>query len=290
MTYAVSRLADTRCRVGESPVWDGERNRLLWADCRAGRIYVHDFNVGELFNWTLPEQVRSFGLAEASRLVVALISGIYLFDTQSQGLEFLVDPEPEHAGSRSSRRLNDGKVGPDGAFWVGSMHTDAPTAALYRITPDGQCERKVEGLSTSNGLAFSADGTVMIHTDSRAEWIDRYSLDASTGELGERTRIATPGEADGRPDGGAFDSEDCYWSAGVTAGCINRYDLNGRLLEKIPVPVRAPTMPCFGGPDMKTLFITSLRRENGAGDECGNVFMMSVDVPGVPIGRFGFPV
>jgi sugar lactone lactonase YvrE len=127
----------------------------------------------------------------------------------------------------------------------------------------------------------------MVHSDSRAEWIDRYRLDPKTGVLSQKTRIATPGEADGRPDGGAFDAEGCYWSAGVSAGCLNRYDMNGRLIERIPVPPKAPTMPCFGGPDLRTLFFTSLRRQGDATDACGNVFMMEVDVAGVPVGRFG---
>ncbi|TKT69883.1 SMP-30/gluconolactonase/LRE family protein [Aquamicrobium sp. LC103] len=286
MPYIFSRLAETRCTVGECPVWDGGQNRLLWTDIPHGRIYVHDFNKDELSHWDFPERVCSFGLTDDDRLVVALTSGVYLFDVHSHALTLLVDPEPEQGEKRPANRLNDGKVGPDGAFWVGSMHAGAPTAALHRVTPDGRCERKVEGLHTSNGLAFSHDGRVMIHTDSRGGWIDRYALDPATGELSGRARIATPGEAEGRPDGGAFDLEDCYWSAGVSAGCINRYDMSGRLLERIHVPVRAPTMPCFGGPDMKTLFFTSLRRPDEAGDECGNVFMMEVDVAGVPVGRF----
>ncbi len=285
MHYEISILAETRCRVGESLVWDADQERLLWADIPAGIIYVHDARRDRLSHWQLPEAVGSFGLADDGRLVVALLSGVHLYDPQSQELEFLVDPEPEQAAKRPNSRLNDGKVGPDGAFWVGSMHADGPTAALFRITADGRAERKVEGLATSNGLAFSADGRTMFHADSRQQWIDRYDLDPGTGTIGNRTRIATPGDADGRPDGAATDMEGAYWSAGVSAGCLNRYDRDGRLLERIAVPPKAPTMPCFGGKDMRTLYFTSLRHED-AGPDCGNVFMMRVEVPGVAIGRF----
>ena len=285
MDRKISTLAETRCQVGESLVWDAGQERLLWADIPAGIIYCHDTRRGGLTRWQLPEAVGSFGVADDGRLVVALLSGIYLFSPESQELEFLVDPELEQTKKQPRNRLNDGKVGPDGAFWVGSIHVDAPTGTLFRVTADGRAERKVEGLATSNGLAFSADGRTLFHSDSRQQWIDRYDLDPVTGNIANRVRIATPSEADGRPDGGATDMEGAYWSAGVSAGCLNRYSRDGQLLERIAVPPKAPTMPCFGGMDMRTLFFTSLRPQD-AGPDCGNVFMMRVEVPGVPTSLF----
>lgn len=285
MAHEIVTLAETHCRVGESIVWDAERGEVLWADIPAGLIYRHDAASGALSQFQLPEAVGSFGLADDGRLVLGLVSGVHLYNRESGALEFLVDPEPEHKDKRPKSRLNDGKVGPDGAFWVGSMHGDDASAALYRVSGDGRVERKAEGLSTSNGLAFSADGRTLFHSDSRQQWIDRYDLDPATGALSNRTRIAEPSDADGRPDGGACDVEGAYWSAGVSAGCLNRYDRDGRLLARIAVPCKAPTMPCFGGADMKTLYFTSLRRDD-AGPECGNVFMTRVDVAGAPVGRF----
>jgi sugar lactone lactonase YvrE len=273
------------CQVGEGATWDADTNSFLWADIPAGIIYELDWASRERRQYQFPEAVGSFGLADDGRLVVALVSGVHLYDRVSGDLHLLVDPEPEQAPNRPQHRLNDGKVGPDGAFWVGSMHTQAATAALYRVTGDGRAGRKVEGLGTSNGLAFSGDGRTLFHSDSKQQWIDRYDLDPATGSLSNRTRIATPGEADGRPDGAATDVEGCYWSAGVSAGCLNRYDRNGQLLERIAVPPRSPTMPCFGGPDMKTLFLTSLRRADASPD-CGKVFATRVNVAGVPVGRF----
>ena len=273
------------CQVGEGATWDAESGKFLWADIPAGIIYELDWASRELKQYQLREAVGSFGLADDGRLVVALVSGVHLYDRASGGLELLVDPEPDQAPNRPQHRLNDGKVGPDGAFWVGSMHTQAMTAALFRITGDGRAERKVEGLGTSNGLAFSADGRTLFHSDSKQQWIDRWDLDPTTGETSNRTRIATPGDTDGRPDGAAADVEGCYWSAGVSAGCLNRYDRNGVLLERIAVPPRSPTMPCFGGPDMKTLLLTSLRRADASPD-CGKVYITQLDVAGVSVGRF----
>lgn len=280
------KVAASHCRVGESPVWDPENDALLWCDVHAGRIYRLHTPTSALAQWQLPERVGSFGLADDGRLVVALASGVHLFDLESGALSFLVDPEPEQAPMRPGNRLNDGKVGPDGAFWVGSMHQDGPTASLYRITADGRAERKVTGLGTSNGLAFSADGKTMFHSDSKQCWIDRYDFDAATGALSNRKRIARPGEAEGRPDGAATDMAGCYWSAGVSAGRLNCFAHDGTLLQSVAVPPKRPTMPCFGGGDMRDLYFTSIRRPDDASEDSGGVFKMRVEVPGVPVPRF----
>lgn len=282
----IIKVADTHCRIGESPVWNADTQSLLWCDINAGRIYNLDTQTGGIEDWTLPERIGSFGLTDDSRLIVALGSGVHLFEPRSGALSLLVDPEPEHAPNRPANRLNDGKVGPDGAFWVGSMHAESATAALYRITADGRAERKVTGLGTSNGLAFTSDGRTMFHSDSKQCWLDRYDLDPRTGVISNKTRIAEMSEADGRPDGAATDMDDRYWSAGVSAGRLNCFDRDGVLLKTILVPPKRPTMPCFGGPDMRTLYFTSLRHPDDASDNCGDVFALRADVPGVKVSRF----
>ncbi len=290
MANTIDCLVDAKCALGESPVWDEAHNRLLWADIDGAAIHAVDLKDGHTSKWRLPGKVGSFGLCGSERLVVGLPDGVYLFDPASGGIELIVDPEPE----RPTNRLNDGKVGPDGAFWVGSMDDrpdKEPVAALYRVTADGSVERKVDGLTVSNGLGWSGDGRTMFHSDSRAAWIDRYDCDPATGALSNRTRIAELTNEQGRPDGAAVDVEGAYWSCGVSAGAINRFDRDGALLEKIPLPVPTPTMCCFGGSDMKTLFITSLR-VNVAPEVLekhpltGGILTMRTDVAGAPVGRF----
>ena len=104
----------------------------------------------------------------------------------------------------------------------------------------------------------------MFFADSRGPWIDRWRFDRWTGTMSERTRFADPDEATGRPDGGSCDAEGFYWSAGVSAGRLNRFAPDGTLAEAYDVPVPAPTMPCFGGPGFATLFLTSLREGRSA--------------------------
>jgi sugar lactone lactonase YvrE len=190
-------------------------------------------------------------------------------------------------------RLNDGKVGPDGAFWVGSMvaHGDArPAGALYRIDQSGGVARMVDGVRVSNGLAWPADGETMFYADSRGPWIDRWKFDRWSGEIAERRRFAAPNDI-GRPDGAACDAEGFYWSAGVSAGRLNRFHPNGALKESYDAPVPAPTMPCFGGADFSTLFLTSLRPAGrpealASAPQSGGVFAAEAPVAGFAPWRF----
>lgn len=283
-------LTPTLHKLAEGPAWDDRTDRLLYCDIPDGRIHsvAADGSGGE--SWQLPDIVCSFGLAQSGRLVVARRDRVVLFDRDSGSVETLCTVEAEIAATR----LNDGKVGPDGAFWVGTMDdTPArqPIGALYRVSPDGTVEKKVDGLGVSNGLAFSADGRTLYHSDSRGPWIDRWTLDPATGAISGRTRIATLDEATGRPDGGAVDMDGFYWSAGVSAARLNRFAPDGRLAGSYAVPAASPTMPCFGGPDLRTLFVTSLRQ--GRSEEqlaryplTGAVFVAPAPVAGVPVGRF----
>jgi sugar lactone lactonase YvrE len=278
-----------RNRLGESPVWDAARERLLWCDILDGEILAADADGNLLERWTLPDKVGSFGLCASGRLVVALRKSVQLFDPATDALTLLAEPGPEPADNR----LNDGKVGPDGAFWIGSMDDRPdrePLGALYRVTADGRCERRVEGLIVSNGLAWSGDGKILFHSDSRGRWIEAHDFDAATGATANRRRIrADIPEEFGRPDGAACDAEGCYWSAGVSAQSLHRYAPDGTLMESVAMPMPACTMPCFGGPDMQTLYVTSLsdglppHRQH---PDAGRLAVLRVAVPGVPVGKF----
>jgi len=276
--------------LAESPSWDERTGRLLWCDIPARTIHALEVGSGRRDQWVFDSEVGSFGLTDRGRLVVALRSEIVIFDPADGHRRRLVEIEADNPKTRS----NDGKVGPDGAFWVGTMdeHPEKrPDAALYRVTGGGVIERKVTGLKVANGLAWSPDGDWLYHSDSRGPWIDRWRFDPRSGAISDRQRFVTPDDTIGRPDGGATDSEGCYWSCGVSAGRLNRFSPDGELLEFVEMPVPNPTMPCFGGPDLRTLFVTT-HRENYSAEQrmrhphAGAVFAFRVDVPGAPIGRF----
>ena len=281
----VELVKDVRNQIGECPIWSVEEQALYWEDIEAPAIYRWVPETDETTTWPMPSPVGAFGFRASGGLIVGLRSGIHFFDPKTGDLTFVVDPEPDHP----TNRLNDGKVGPDGRFWIGSMFDvpgveREPTGALYCIEPDGTCRKVLDGLYVSNGLAWSPDGRTMYHSDSGGNYIKAYDYDLATGEIANSRVIARPGEPEGRPDGAAVDIEGDYWSAGVSAGCINRYGPDGSLVEKLELRTPCPTMCCFGGPDLRTLYITSLRRNPeliAKYPTSGGVFMMRVDVPGL---------
>jgi sugar lactone lactonase YvrE len=278
---------DSRCGVAESPVWDAANRRVLFCDIPGKKINALSVDTGARETWDLPEVVGSFGLCRSGRLVVALRHRVVLFDPKTQAITDLTPAVVEPV----TNRLNDGKVGPDGAFWVGSMDENSPRqplGALYRVTPDGRIERKSEGYAVSNGLAWSPDGRIMYHSDSTSAIIEAWDFDPATGGQSNHRVLAKLTNEEGRPDGAATDTDGNYWSAGPSAGCINGFSPTGRLLKKLPFPVPGPTMPCFADDFM---YVTSLRE--GKSPEIlqqfptlGGLFRASAPAAGAPVAMF----
>jgi sugar lactone lactonase YvrE len=288
-TAEVTCVLDARAELGECPVWSVEEQALYWVDIRAPALHRLDPDTGATRSWPMPSRIGSFGLRGSGGAVVALEDGFHLLDLESGRLEFVVGPE--HV---PGARFNDGKVSPDGRFFAGTMDEELLSrriATLYRLDPDLSMHRVVEDLIVSNGLAWTADGRTMYHSDSKGPVIWAYDYDPDSGGVSNRREVARPTEEIGRPDGAATDEQGHYWSAGVSAGVLNRWSPDGRLDRSIPLPCSNPTAPCFGGPDLRTIFITSLRHDLprdvlAAKPLSGGIFAVRVDVPGVPISRF----
>lgn len=281
----IRTLIETPLRVGESPTWDDRTGDLWFVDILAPAVFRLATN-GRLDRYDMPEQIGCLGLCESNVIVTALKTGVHLFDPNTGKLELLCDPD----GGRADSRLNDGKVGPDRHFWVGTRdEADVPTAnaRLYRVSPTGNIERAIDGdMFTSNGLAWSPDGTRMYHSDSSGLLLQSFDFDVATGKLGPAKRIHDFKPDEGRPDGAATDSEGCYWSAGVQAGRLNRFSPDGELFEIYKLPFKGPTMPCFGGPDLKTLYVTSLVTETNETSTAGTLVAFDAPVAGAAIQRF----
>ena len=290
-------LLDQVFRVGESPLWDDRRERLFFVDIDAGEIHHISAEGSSHRMWYAPPPDRptALGLTTTGRLVVALTRSVVLLDPDTAVWEPLteVDVGPFTA------RLNDGKVGPDGAFWIGSMDERPPAerepiGALFRVSADGRVEKKLDGLYVSNGIAWSPDGRTMWLADSRGPWIDRFDFDPETGEISNRSRFATLDDEMGRPDGCTCDSAGFYWSAGVSAGRLNRFAPDGRLVEHWDLPIAWPTMPCFGGEGLRRLFVTSLIRPGAeppaaATLAAGSLITFPAQISGLPPWRFPDP-
>jgi sugar lactone lactonase YvrE len=233
--------------------------------------------------------VGSFALREQGGLVAALRSGFALIDLERGAVDRLVDPEAD----RPENRFNDGRCDRQGRFWAGTMNEPrtARSGALYRLDADHRCHRLADDVMVANGLAFSPDDQLMYWSDSRALTIWVFDFDATLGEVANRRVFARLEPHQGGPDGAAVDAEGGYWSACYRGARVMRFRPDGSIERKIRLPVSRVTMCAFGGPELRTLYITTarggmsaeeLRREPLA----GGIFALDVDVQGLPEPRF----
>ncbi len=205
----------------------------------------------------------------------------------SGALSPLVDPE-DGAGPT----LNDGRCDAAGRFWCGSCDPAEvePLGLLFRLDPDGSVHRMAGGLIVSNGIDWSPDGRVMYHTDSGTGRITAYDHDPATGAI-ERPRTFVQDD-DGVPDGLLVDAEGCIWSAKWDGWRVVRYAPDGTIERTLPVPAQRPTALALGGPDLRTLYVTTARYDLDAAalreqPLAGRTLVQDVDVRGRPTALFG---
>ncbi|HEV7912223.1 MAG TPA: SMP-30/gluconolactonase/LRE family protein [Albitalea sp.] len=284
--------------LGESPMWHPREQLLYWCDIPGRRLNRFDPRSGVSSHWSFDCEPASCAPRLDRALLLAMRDGLWRFDTDG-GKRTLISAPPYDP---TKERFNDGKCDPQGRFWVGTIYEprDPALAALY--CHDGhELKRKADGITVSNGLGFSPDGRTMYWSDTKAHTIYAFDFDPPTGELSRRHVFASfplkqPGQDlddyGGRPDGAAVDVDGCYWVAMFEGQRLLRLSPSGELLREVVLPVRCPTMPCFGGPDLRTLYITT-SRENRPADElaaqplAGCVLSLRVDVPGLPVNVAG---
>jgi len=279
--------------LGESPFWHPEEGVLYWCDIPGRKLNRFDPRSGAHRAWDCDSEPGCVAPLAEGGLLLALRDGLWRFDPAS-GERQQVEAVPYDS---AQQRFNDGKADPQGRFWVGTVHeAREPLAALYCRVHAG-LHRVIDGAATSNGLAWSPDGRTMYWSDTPRHQIEAFDFDTTTGMLTKRRVFArfAPRAADeplerygGRPDGAAVDVEGAYWVAMYEGARLLRLSPKGDVLSEVRLPVRCPTMPCFGGPDLKTLYITTSRFKR-ADDElarepaAGCVLQTRVDVPGLPV-------
>jgi sugar lactone lactonase YvrE len=253
-------VVDVKTTLGEGPVWDVEQQRLYWIDSFDGRILRCTEDGRELRAWDVGQKIGSMALRKnGDAAIVALQDGLYSLDMGSGDLQLIVDPEP----GRPNNRLNDGKVDRQGRFIVGSMDTqeDEASAKLYRLDPDMSLHTLDEGIICSNGPCWSPNGETFYFVDTWSGDIWAYDYDNATGAVSNRRTFAkVDTSTGGAADGCTVDAEGCLWQALVYAGKLVRYTPDGRVDRVIDMPVKKVTSLAFGGPNLDTLFVTSMAK------------------------------
>lgn len=248
-------IGDT-CRLGEAPLWDHLAGRLYWVDCEARRIFRLDPATGGIETFALSGAPGSYGVCRDGRLLMAYRNRLTLLDLAGGGEQVVPTPMVDFAQAR----FNDGACDRAGRFWLGTMHKDMrePLGALYRVDPDLSMHVMVQGVTVSNGIAFSPDDRVLYHTDTRASVIYAHDFDLAAGTIANRRVFARFENEDERPDGCTTDSDGYVWAAMLGGGRIAVLDPGGREVRSLPVPTSRPTSLCFGGPALDTLYVTSM--------------------------------
>lgn len=285
---AIECVLDSRAALGECPVWSGRDGCLFWIDIDGRVVHRYDPATGENETRELAGRPGSFALtADPDRLLVAVEHQLVDMTWSTGEAVCRADLEPEGEG----KRLNDGRCDPAGRFWVGSM--DDPPAAgrhagmLHRFDPDGGTEVVQTGIGVSNGMAFSPDGAVMYWADTMRERVWAYDYDLDTGEQSNERVFLDFTDLPGRPDGACVDEAGCYWVACVYGWALLRATPEGEVDRIIELPVQKPTMPAFGGADLDTIFLTSIRTggsyEMAPGQpQAGGLFALTPGVRGLP--------
>lgn len=277
--------------LGESPLWHPLEGALYWCDIAGRRL--NRWGAAGHAVWQFDTEIACCAPRLEGGLLLAQRNGLWCFDPATGQHRQLAPPPYDPA----VQRFNDGKADPQGRFWAGTLHEprDRPAAQLYCFA-DGRLQAMAGDITTSNGLAWSPDGATLYWADTRAHTVYALDFDGSEGRLARRRVFASfpvrqPGQDlatyGGRPDGAAVDSEGCYWVAMFEGARVLRLSPAGQVLQELAVPVTCPTMPCFGGPDLRTLYITTSREHRPAAELAreplaGRVLMTRVDVPGLP--------
>lgn len=293
-------------QVGESPFWHPGEKRLYWIDNEADELWriAPGDEKAQPECRRLPSAPGCIAPARSGGLVIALRDGIYRLLDWDGPLTRMAPAQHDTA----TTRFNDGKADGEGRFWAGTIFEPrtAADAALYCLDPrmDGArpLRRVLGGVTNANGLAFSADGKTMYWADTTRHLIRTWSFDAASGTPSHERTFQQftpkppnwqPGQAGygGRPDGASIDADGNYWCAMFEGARLLQLSPTGEVLRDIRLPVRCPTMPCFGGDDLRTLYVTTAGANRPA-DEAqglpltGHVLWARIDVAGRPVDFF----
>ncbi len=265
----VSVYDPTPCELGEGALWHPERQELFWFDILGKRL------MSRAQGWAFDEHVSAAGWVDRDTLLIASETALFVFDLVTGHRTNLCALEAETAMTRS----NDGRADPWGGFWIGTMGKAAQpgAGAIYRFF-EGELRRLVADVTISNAICFAPDRSCAYYTDTRDGRILRQPLDSAGWPDGAPTVfVDASGEAWG-PDGAVVDAAGRLWNAQWGASRVACYGADGTLERSVALPTPHVTCPAFGGPDLRTLYVTTAI--SGAKAPAGQTFAAALDVAG----------
>jgi L-arabinonolactonase len=257
----------------------------MWTDINGEKLWTFEPKSGNKRSFATAGRLCCFAPRKGrpyTQLIAAFADAFALLDLATGKREVIADFEPD----LPTTRLNDGRTDPAGRLIAGGMDEAnlTPISSVCRVDKDFRVTRLFGGVSCANSTCFSPDGRFMYFADSPTKEIVSFAYDSGRGELGEKRLIA---KVDGIPDGSCVDEEGCIWNAVWEGYRVERWSLEGELLQAVEIPVRKPTCCAFGGEDLSTLYVTTSRlmetEENLLREKtAGGLYACKPGVRGVP--------
>jgi sugar lactone lactonase YvrE len=284
MSYRAELFVDSRSKHGEGALWHPDRQSLFWVDIYGKLVLEADLDGTIVNRFSFDNNPTALGIVDHDTLAVAQSGSLLKLDLKTGTKTLLAKIEGDKPGNRS----NDGRVDPSGGFWIGTMGRKAErgVGAVYQYRA-GRLVTVLANQSIPNSICFSPDGQTVYYTDAGAK-IVQAALNPETGlPEGTWSDFAMSPEGKGAADGSVVDSEGYLWSARWQGSRVIRFAPDGSIDREVEVPVSRVSCPAFGGPDLKTLFLTTSQEgitadEAAAQPHAGSVFKIEVDVPGQP--------
>lgn len=256
MNWKVEPVLKYQCILGEGPVWDPTNARLLWVDILNGEIHQWFPNNGIHKTFKAEQYIGAVALTNSKEVIAACQKGFYKINLESKVMSPIFNPESQ----LPNNRFNDGKCDPAGRFLAGTMSmSNVPQAGkLYALEADHSVRVKIDQVTCSNGMAWSADSRTFYYIDTGLREVAAFDYNLKEGSLHNKKVIISIPREEGIPDGMTIDRDGMLWVALWNGGKVNRYDpKTGKLLLQIALPVSLVTSCTFGGRDLTDLYITS---------------------------------
>lgn len=274
--------------LGEGPLWHPPEQCLYWLDIKGRHLHRYRHEGKEKRSWRLPLRIGSIAVPPPAWPRPAITCDMTFLAGTEHGFAWLIlsgdsawvspirDPEEHLPGNR----FNDGKLGPDGRFYAGSLDDSEQEerGSLYALDRDFRVTRVDSGYKVTNGPAFAADGRTVYHTDSARRTIYRFMLSSTDGQLTDKQVFRQFKDGEGYPDGMTTDRVGNLYVAMWDGWRIEKLSPNGETLGVITMPVARPTSCIFAGEDERVLFATSasIGTETGQQPLAGGLFRIEL--------------
>lgn len=274
-------LLNARAELGESTLWRAESRTLCWVDIHCCEVHSLQMDTGKHTWFDTAQAVGAIVPAAGGGFAAAMAAGYYLLDDRG-AVGRLAAPEE----LAPTLRFNDGKCDRKGRFWAGTqiMRDEMKGKGFFGcLDVDGSFRTALTGVTTSNGLVWNGDDTILYYIDTPTRTVRAFPFDLEHGTLGEGRVCVTVPEEYGLPDGMTIDREGMLWIAQWQGSAVRRYDpRTGECIGVVPVPASKVTCCCFGGEKLETLYITTARQDVDTDAEplAGGVFKANVGVSG----------